>query len=59
VPVIQHQRILALHQAGSLQLGNFLQAIGIELDGEAARQQRRARLQMIEIVWLIFWMAAR
>ncbi len=39
VAVIQNQRRLPLHQTWRLQLGDFVQALVIDLDGETASQQ--------------------
>jgi hypothetical protein len=39
VAVIEDERALPLHQAGGLQQGIAIQALVIELDGQAARQQ--------------------
>ncbi len=40
VPIVQYERVLAGHQTGRLKLGNPVQAFLVELDREAACEQR-------------------
>ena len=46
VSIVQNERLLALRQAGRLQLGNPVEAFRVDLDGQAARQQR-SRLRQL------------
>jgi len=48
--VIQHQLVRLLHQAGRLFVDRLLEAIAVELDVQASRQQGRSLLQFVGIV---------